>query len=214
MIPDLIARGREPLVGITVSDATITLRIAASGPDVAACEAAMAPTLQLIRAQLGDLVFGEEDDELHDAVLRLLAARGATLATAEWGTAGVLAQWLATAEGAGREAFVGGNVVAALGRSGAVAARSPESSDLAADLARSVQRQYGADYGLGVAAYPSAVDAPEARVGVAIASAERVWPFALPCATHPAIRRQRTAKQALNALRKLLLQDRPAARLA
>ncbi len=58
MLPDMIRRGREPRVGITVSDATITLRITASGPDEAACRRLIAPTEAQIRELLGVLVFG------------------------------------------------------------------------------------------------------------------------------------------------------------
>ena len=72
MLPDMIRRKREPLVGITVSGATITLRITASGPNEAACLRAMEPTVAQIREMLGVLVFGEEDDELEHAVVRLL----------------------------------------------------------------------------------------------------------------------------------------------
>ena len=72
MLPDMIRRKREPLVGITVSGATITLRITASGPNDAACQRAMEPTIAQIREMLGVLVFGEEDDELEHAVVRLL----------------------------------------------------------------------------------------------------------------------------------------------
>ena len=81
MLPDLIRRGREPQVGITVSGATITLRIAATGETREACRAAMEPTVATIYRCLGDLIFGEEDDELQDAMIRLFAARGKTLVT-------------------------------------------------------------------------------------------------------------------------------------
>jgi nicotinamide-nucleotide amidase len=97
MLPDLIRRGREPQVGITVSGATITLRIAAMGVNPEACRAAMAPTIATIYECLGNLIFGEEDDELQDAVIRLLAERRQTLALAEWGTGGLIADWLTEA---------------------------------------------------------------------------------------------------------------------
>ena len=57
----------------------------------------MEPTAATIRECLGSLVFGEEDDELEDAVVRLLAERGRTLATVEWGTRGLLANVLGNA---------------------------------------------------------------------------------------------------------------------
>src|ERR1044072_1956465 len=72
MLPDLIRRGREPSVGITVHAATITLRITAAGSTPEECYAAMEPTIATIRECLGSLVYGEEDDELEDAVVRLL----------------------------------------------------------------------------------------------------------------------------------------------
>ena len=37
-----------------------------------------------------------KSDELHDAVVRLLNQRKKTLATVEWGTHGLVAQWLAS----------------------------------------------------------------------------------------------------------------------
>ncbi len=94
MLPDLIRRGRDPQVGITVSGATITLRITASGESAEACYRAMEPTIKTIHECLGNLVFGEGDDELEHAVVRLLAAQHATLATAEWGSGGMIAHWL------------------------------------------------------------------------------------------------------------------------
>ena len=94
MLPDLIRRGRDPKVGITVHQATITLRIAAAGADEAACLAAMEPTVAIIHERLGTLVFGEGDEELEHALTRLLGERGLTLATGEADAEGLLAVWL------------------------------------------------------------------------------------------------------------------------
>lgn len=99
LLGDLIARGRDPLVGITASGATITLRVTTRAADEATCHAAMAPTLELIRTSLGELVFAEQpgggdEVELHDVVLDLLARRGLSLSVAESMTGGLLAQWL------------------------------------------------------------------------------------------------------------------------
>lgn len=98
MLPDLVRRGRDPLVGITAHEATITLRIAARGGDEAACEAAIAPTEQVIRQCLGEIVYGIEDDEIEDAALAALAACDGTLASVEVGSLGQVATRLAEAQ--------------------------------------------------------------------------------------------------------------------
>ena len=90
MLPDLIARNRYPLVGITVHQATITLRITAEGETAEAARASMQPTIKTIQECLGDLIFGEEDDELEDAVVQALRRQTQqTLVTFEWGTCGI-----------------------------------------------------------------------------------------------------------------------------
>ena len=98
MLPDLIRRGRDPLVGITAHEATITLRITARGRDERECLAKMAPTEETIRGCLGSLAYGTDDDEVEDAVLRAVAAAGRTLATVEIGTVGRVAALLARAQ--------------------------------------------------------------------------------------------------------------------
>src|SRR4029078_6615987 len=95
MLPDLIARNPYPLVGITVSQATITLRVTAEGAGAAAARAAMQPTIDTIHQCLGDLIFGYEDDELQHVVVRMLRERKQTLAVSEWATAGLISHWLA-----------------------------------------------------------------------------------------------------------------------
>jgi nicotinamide-nucleotide amidase len=220
MLPDMIRRKREPLVGITVHGATITLRITASGPNETACRKAMEPTVAQIREMLGVLVFGEEDDELEHAVVRLLNERQRSLAVVEWATDGLVSQWLAEAA-AGNTYLRGGIVVrdAAVLKSllqVEVAQKAGAAAETAATMARAVQRTCDADYGLGIAAYPTAGDAvPTAATStsvdmagtlhVALASGDNVLVKGFPIATHPSITKTRSAKQALNMVRLALL---------
>jgi nicotinamide-nucleotide amidase len=219
MLPDLIRRGREPSVGITVSDATITLRITATCPTDVACREAMQPIIEVIRQCLGTLIFGEEDEELEHAVVRLLAEQGKTLAVVEWATGGRMAQWLTVATAPASSPFLAGFTVTSLEQMGrdltvdaeelaALQSVAPHELVVATIAAEAMRRLTGADIGLAVAAFPPIVDGPDARVHAAIAMAERTRRLRFPCAAHPAIRQPRAAKQALNALRLTLLGQR------
>ncbi|MBN8626634.1 MAG: CinA family nicotinamide mononucleotide deamidase-related protein [Planctomycetes bacterium] len=214
MLPDLIRRGRVPSVGITVHEATITLRITAAGRDEAECRAAMEPTAQTIYECLGELVFGEEDDELQDAVVRLLARRDLTLAVGEWGTAGLLTEWLHELPDA--ERYVVGATVVASGKA-ALHAADAEADVLTGDdavytrttseLASAMRTRFRADIGLAVGGVSAAVvdgsDPP--RLTIALATRDGVQARTAPYTGHSAILKPRAAKQALNLLRLELL---------
>ncbi|MEO2047544.1 MAG: CinA family nicotinamide mononucleotide deamidase-related protein [Pirellulales bacterium] len=207
MLPNLIRRGREPSVGITVSDAIITLRTSAVGQDEADCLRALQPTLTLIREKLGTLVFGEEEDRLEDAVVRLLVEKRQRVAVAEWGTGGLVTRWLSAADHQ-RTTWAGGLVLSSLEQwnswfQGAVLPRDiePDSRKLATHLAESVRVRTGADYGLGIAAMPSADRESADRLHIALATPGRTRHFRFHTGAHPAIRQTRAALQALNVLR-------------
>lgn len=143
MLPDLVRRGREPLVGITAHEATITLRIAARGRDADECRTAIAGDEATIRSCLGPLVFGVEDDEVEDAAVAALAAAGLSIASAEVGTEGRVAALLAQAAGRRAAGAVrGGLVVPASGTAGG----TPQ-ADALADRSR---QEFAAAVGLGV----------------------------------------------------------------
>lgn len=221
MLPDLIRRGRTPRVGINASQTTIILRVAAEGADENECEAAMAPTVATIYQCLGDLIFGEGSDELQDVVVRLLDRQGKSLATAEWGTAGLVAAWLGDVPQADRR-YLGGMVTSSftaacqvLGLPEQVLAQRPEGDrQLAEAMARSCRSRFSADLGLSVGRFPQidpGQDAPP--VFFALADARGVTVKAIPLGGHPATLKVYGAKHALNLVRLALMhQDASAGR--
>jgi nicotinamide-nucleotide amidase len=107
---DITKRGHVPEVGITVSDAVISLRILTRAPSAAEAQAQIEPVERTIRERLGELVFGEEADDLEDAVVRLLHSKRKTLATAESITCGQIAARLGRIPGV--SAWFRGGIVA------------------------------------------------------------------------------------------------------
>jgi len=207
-LPDLIRRGRTPTVGITVSHATISLRITAEGTNEEECQAQIEPTRRIIYDCLGELIFGEgESDELQHAVLRLLQSSGKSLSVCEWGTEGLVTHWLTAAQPPART-YVGGWQLAdrqAL-RSLPLAPNVLDATrdELVRELAAACRHSWQTDVALVIGPWPeSNSSVPTLHFGLAFG--DKVQVRAVSIAGHPEILLARAAKQALNWLRLSLL---------
>lgn len=107
MLPNLIARGRDPQVGITASSATISLRVTTRGDSIEHCCEKMQPTLETIKSVLGDLVFGEDDDTLALVVVRKLLMQNRRLRIWDAGLHGAVAKLIAEVD-VSKSVFAGG----------------------------------------------------------------------------------------------------------
>ncbi|MCP4190257.1 MAG: CinA family nicotinamide mononucleotide deamidase-related protein [Planctomycetaceae bacterium] len=205
MLPDLIRRGREPRVGITVHQATITLRLTAAGDDRKACWQKMQPTISTIHECLGDLVFGTEDDELEHAVIRLLQTSHHSLAVCEWGTGGIVSQWL-HAVPAENHPLKGATVLREQSSLQSLLEISPSASmvedeaTLVGLMAEAIRHRSQSDYGLAVGKLPVENDQTP-RIYLGLSGPRGTDVQSRSFTGHPNILVDRAAKQALDLLR-------------
>ncbi len=217
---ELTARGRNPEVGITVHEATITLRINAVGQSIDECERLLAGARQDAEERLGTLIFSVGDEELEHVILRMLATTGQTLATVEAGTGGLLAHRL-TDVAEGRKLYRGGIVVPGQGATGRLLGLADEiaggvelaSARFAERMAVHCRELFSTDFALAISECPdddpARSEAPTAYVALAGTDLTRVLPHRLLGDT--TLRKSRAAKTALNLLRLHLLKAEPSA---
>lgn len=96
---ELCDRGRNPLVGTTVAKGLVSVRVRSEHDEPAQAEAMLNDTLDQVRARIGPLAFGQDEQTLQDTVVGLLIDQHKTIATAESCTGGLLAGMLTDVPG-------------------------------------------------------------------------------------------------------------------
>ena len=212
ILGDLTARGRDPDVGITVHEATITLRIMAEGASADECLAKIDKVRDTIINRMGTLVFGVEDEELEHAVIRLLNQRRGSLSTAESGTGGLLAHRLTGVTGF-ETCYKGGVVVPTTAAKRDMLGVDPMllrqygeiSEQVAGVMAKGCRQKFGTNFALAITEWGQfKPDDPFAAVPasfVALAGPNGLLVEQVQHFGDPEIAKSRTAKAAVNLLR-------------
>ncbi len=138
-IRPLLARGRNPLLGLLPVRGTITVEIVATGKTPEETQALIEADLVMLRDLLGHYIVSENERELPQVVADLLVERGLTIAVTEAGTAGLVTARLI--EPAGSERWF---------RGGSVPGIVPASEGEAQARALAAQAAALADVGVGV----------------------------------------------------------------
>lgn len=109
-ISDLMAPGRNPMVGTSADIGLIDVRLSAGAETAAAAKTLLDKSEQEIRTRLGDIIFGRDEQTLSSVVGELLIKTSATVSTAESCTGGLIGKLLT--EVPGSSSYYLGGVVA------------------------------------------------------------------------------------------------------
>ena len=210
-----IRRGLE--IGYCSRPGEVELRFAARGKDAAKL---ISQASAEAREALGEFIYGEDDDRLEDAVVRLLSAAGKTLTVAESCTGGYVAHRLTNVPGAS-QVFDSGLIVysneakmrllevspATLQEHGAVSEKTAQ------EMAGGARRIAKTDYAISVTGIAGPMGGTSKKpAGTAfIGLSESQSTTARRC-YHPGEReafKQRVSQRALDLLRRKLLRTAP-----
>ena len=161
--------------------------IVAEAAGVEECQKQIQETEMVIRESLGDLVFGDGEDELQHVVLRCCGEQGKSLAVAD----------------VDRKVFFGGLVPRL---------RTARTAEQTAELAHEARLAFGTDLGLALGEFPAtdATGSSPGKIHVAVAGLDGTPTASFPFTGHPEILQPRAVKQTLNFLRLQMHMKRPA----
>jgi competence/damage-inducible protein CinA-like protein len=154
---DLFEASSNPSVAYLASSSEVKVRLTAKGVTRPEAEALLAPLADEVRRRLGNAIFTVDDEELEEAVGRLLRSARQTLACAESITGGGVGARLTSVAGSS-EYFVGSAVVYTAEAKRRVLGVSPEtiagpgvvSEECALEMAAGARRVFGTDIGLAL----------------------------------------------------------------
>ena len=215
-LADLMTDPAGPRVGTTAKTGVISVRIIADDTDPQRAAAAADRIVATVRERLGEAVFGEADDTLAAAIVRMLNQRNQTLATAESCTGGQIGHMITAVSGAS-EVYVGGGVAyanqikqdllsvpeATLIEHGAV------SEPVAAAMAEGARERFGSDWAVSTTGIAGPTGGTEEKpVGLVYIAAAGPDETVVQKINFPGTRevvRLRASLAAMNLLRTMLL---------
>lgn len=216
LLGDLTARGRNPEVGITASEAVISLWVTARATSGEAAEVMCEDTMRLIRERLGETVYAEGNAELHEVVAEMLTARGLRIGLLEGSTTGgLMALWM-TEHPALSAVVREARVITGCWDQSAMNSEDSHSHAVGADedwlttasrVAQEVLQKKSVDFLLLSSPHEDQVSESGVtlrRGSVAIAGPDMFQIFDTTMSGNLAIFRQRAARTALNRLRLML----------
>lgn len=170
MLGASMRRGRNPLVNCTVSQGVVTLSVVATGESEQEALQTASGEERSLRATLGELVYGTDEQTMAEVVGDELARQGKTLALAESCTGGLVAKMLTDIPGASRY-FVCGWVtyndrakISELGVSAEIIQRhGAVSEQVARAMARGARIKAGTDFAIGITGIAGPAGATEQK---------------------------------------------------
>lgn len=154
---DLARRDRNPLVGTTVSNGFVAVRIRSEFADADEAQRRLEETAERIEHRLGAIVFGRDEQTIQRSLAKLLQQRGASVATAESCTGGLVGKIITDMPGSS-DVYAGGWVtynnrmkVEQLGVDEAlIAEHGAVSASVARAMAQGAAGRSGADLAIAV----------------------------------------------------------------
>lgn len=210
---NLMERTRNPSVGTTVSGGVVSIRINARFASRDDAWQQLEATVQQCRAALGDLIYGQDEQSLQEAVALLLKQAGQTVTSAESCTGGLLAKVLTDVPGSSAYFRQGWITYAndaksellgvTIGQGGAV------SEDAVRQMAIGARQRSGADFALAISGIAGpdggTPQKPVGTVCIGLATLDHVIARTFNFPGDREMIRDRSAKMALTMLRYRLL---------
>jgi len=191
VLDDLFTGSVNPTVAFLASEGEIKIRLTAAAASTVEAEALIAPVEAEVRARLGDLIFGVDDETIERVIHNQLLDHGWTIGSAESATGGLIARRL-TMIGGSSVTFRGSIVAyatdlktAILGvPSSLIEEHGVVSQETAVAMARGARGVLGSDLAVAVtgSAGPEPMEQPVGTMIVAVATptAEQVRTFTMP----------------------------------
>jgi nicotinamide-nucleotide amidase len=162
----------EVTLAYLASPGEVRVRLTAVGATRSEALAGIVPVETRVREELGDIVYGTDDETLEAVVGRLLRERNLSLATAESLTGGLLGGRITGIAGAS-DYYLGGMVAYATDAKASqlgvdpdlLAADGPVSEPVAAAMAAGARSVFGADLGLAATGVAGPTEQSGRRVG-------------------------------------------------